>query len=332
MTKDRTGRSTVIRIWTIYTLIKNRLYPDCRKLAARLEVSPRTIERDIEQLRDQMQAPIEYDRLRRGYFFSKDFSMPMPRFSDGEIISLFLGQKLIAQMEGLAYRAELRSLREKLECLLGTEGKISGPDLEEFISFDIEPLRGEDWRVAEYLSGLRRAVMEHLKVKMFYQSVSANTESDRVVHPYHLRFHEGAWYLFGYCTLRNEIRTFAVDRIKSLVVLTDKFDYPVDFKIEDYLEGVWGIIRGKLIRVVIKFDQFQARWIRERPLREGEFLEETPDGGVIFRADVSGLTEIKQWALSFGGHAEVLEPEELRREVAEEVRKLGGIYFRNSNL
>ncbi len=326
MTKDRTGRSTVIRIWTIYTLIKNRLYPDCRKLAVRLEVSPRTIERDIEQLRDQMQAPIEYDRLRRGYFFSKDFSMPMPRFTEGEIISLFLGQKIIAQMEGLACRSEFRSLREKLECLLGTDGKLSGPELEEFISFDIEPLRGEDWRVAEYLSGLRRAVMERLKVKMFYQSVSANTESERIVHPYHLRFHEGAWYLIGFCTLRNEVRIFAVDRIKSMEILADKFDYPADFKIEDYLEGVWGIIRGKLIRVAIRFDKFQARWIRERPLREGESLEETVDGGVVFMAGVSGFTEIKQWILSFGDHAEVLEPEELRNEIWREVKRMREIY------
>ncbi|MGE5606410.1 MAG: helix-turn-helix transcriptional regulator [Bacteroidota bacterium] len=330
MTKDRTSRSTVVRIWTIYTLIKNRLYPDCRKLAARLEVSPRTIERDIEQLRDQMQAPIEYDRLRRGYCFSKDFSMPMPRFSEGEIISLFLGQKLIAQMEGLTYRAEIRSLREKLESMLGTEGKLSGPVLEEFISFDIGPIRGEDWRVAEYLSGLRRAAMEHLKVKMFYQSLSTETGLERVVHPYHLRFHEGAWYLIGFCSFRKEVRIFAVDRIKTMEILDENFEFPSDFKIEDYLGGVWGIMRGQPYLVAIRFDRFQARWIRERPLREGESLEETPDGGVIFRTEVSGLTEIKQWVLSFGSHAEVLEPEELRKEIRQEVERMREIYGQDS--
>ena len=330
LTKGRTNRNTVVRIWTIYTLIKNRQYPDCRKLAAKLEVSPRTIERDIEQLRDQMQAPIEYDRLRRGYYFTKDFSMPMPRLTEGEIISLFLGLKLMSQMEGLTYKTELGSLREKLECLLGSDGKFSGPELEEFISFDIEPLRGEDWRVAEYLSELRRAARECLMVKMCYRSMSREKQLERVVHPYHLRFREGAWYLFGFCSLRNEVRTFAVDRIGDLEVLDEKFEYPADFNLGKYLEGVWGIIRGEPYQVAIKLDPFQARWIRERPLRDGESLEELTDGGVVFKAEVSGLTEIKQWVLSFGGHAEVLEPEELRREIRQEVERIREIYGQES--
>lgn len=332
MTKDRTGRSVIVRIWTIYTLIKNKQYPDCRMLAAKLEVSPRTIERDIELLRDRMQAPLEYDRLRRGYYFTKDFYMPTPNLTEGETISLFLGLKLMSQVEGLIYKTELSSLREKLECLLGSGGKLSGPQLEEFISFDIEPLRGEDRLVAEHLSGLRRAARECLQVNMFYQSISTETSMKRVVHPYHLRFHDGAWYLIGFCSFRNEVRIFAVDRIRELEVLTEKFDYPADFNIEKYLEGVWGIMRGQPFQAVIRFDPFQARWIRERPLRDGESLEELPDGGVVFKAEVSGLTEIKQWALSFGGHAEVLEPEELREEIRQEVERMREIYGQDSTL
>ncbi|NLY76137.1 MAG: WYL domain-containing protein, partial [Firmicutes bacterium] len=123
---------------------------------------------------------------------------------------------------------------------------------------------------------------------------------------------------------------FAVDRIRELEVLAEKFDYPADFNIEKYLEGVWGIMRGEPYPAAIKFDRFQARWIRERPLREKESLEETPDGGVIFRTEVSGLTEIKQWALSFGGHAEVLEPEELREEIRREVERMREIYGQDS--
>lgn len=326
MTKDRASRSALVRIWTIYALIKNKQYPDCRKLAAKLEVSPRTIERDIELLRDQMQAPIEYDRLRRGYYFTKDFSMPMPRLTEGEIISLFLGLKLMSQVEGLIYKTELGSLREKLEFLLGSEGKLSGPQMEEFISFDIEPLRGEDRRVAEHLSELRRAARECLMVKMCYRSMSREKQLERVVHPYHLRFREGAWYLIGFCSLRNDVLIFAVDRIRNLEVLDKKFEYPADFNIEKYLEGVWGIMRGEPYQVAIRFDPFQARWIRERPLRDGESLEELPDGGVVFKAEVSGLTEIKQWALSFGSHSEVLEPEELREEIRREIEGMREIY------
>ena len=149
---------------------------------------------------------------------------------------------------------------------------------------------------------------------------------ERVVHPYHLRFREGAWYLIGFCSLRNDVLIFAVDRIRNLEVLYKKFEYPADFNIEKYLEGVWGIMRGEPYQVAIRFDPFQARWIRERPLRDGESLEELPDGGVVFKAEVSGLTEIKQWALSFGSHSEVLEPEELREEIRREIEGMREIY------
>jgi hypothetical protein len=71
LTKAWTSRNTWIGM--LFTLIKNRQYPDCRNHVAILEVSPRTIERDIEQLCDQMQAPIEDDRLGRGYYFTEDF-------------------------------------------------------------------------------------------------------------------------------------------------------------------------------------------------------------------------------------------------------------------
>jgi predicted DNA-binding transcriptional regulator YafY len=327
MAKDlRNNRNTIIRIWEIHKQIKNGYYPSVRDLAQNLEVNQRTIERDIEQLRDRMSAPIEYDRIRKGYYYTNDFTLPPFQFTEGEMVCLFLGQKLLTQLEGTAYRSDLQMLFDKLQCLLTADSRFSNSMVEDIISFNISPLRGEDWRVAQNFSLLRKAANLKNQVKIEYHSMNSGETAARVIFPYHLRYHQGAWYVIAYCTVRSEPRIFALDRINSIEVLTEKFNYPADFNIDKYLENVWGIIRGTQYQVVIEFDQFQAKWIKERPLKAGEKIRESEDGGVIFTCEVSGLTEIKQWALSFGSHAKVLSPPELITELEQEIKKLGEIY------
>lgn len=326
MGKFRTKRSTMVRIWQIYNLIKNMNYPDAQRLANHLEVSRRTVERDLEQLRDQMHAPIVFDRLHRGYFFDGDYSLPPIRFTDGEIISMIIGQKLLARMEGTETGTIFGDLRTKLECLLGEENSFSNRELEEVISFGIEPLRGEDRQVAYNLTELQKALSQHHEVEMLYNSLSAGEKKKRVVRPYHLRFFNGVWYLIGYCLLHREVRIFAINRIENLRATETTFDYPEDFNIDEYLEGAWGIMRGRRYQVKIRFDSYQARWIRERSLRDGERMEELKDGSIIFETIASGLTEITQWVLGFGSHAEVLEPAELRETIEKEILQMKDVY------
>lgn len=112
-----------------------------------------------------------------------------------------------------------------------------------------------------------------------------------------------------------------------MVRLTDElFQIPKDFKIEDYLKHSWGIERGEPVTVKIRFDNYQARWIRERIWHPSQRLRDLEDGGLIFEAEVAGLREIKQWVLGFGPHAEVLEPLELKEQIRQEIRRMREIY------
>lgn len=322
----RNNRNTMIRLWGIHNQIKHGFYPSAKSLSQKLEVNQRTIERDIQQLRDWLSAPIEYDRVCKGYYYTEEFNLPPFQFTEGEMVCLFLGQKLLSQMEGTVYQSDLRMLFDKVQCLLNTDSKLSYKMLEEIISFNIAPLRGEDWQVAQNFSSLQTAVNSQNKVRIAYHSMNNSEIADRVIYPYHIRYHQSAWYVIAYCTMRSEIRIFALDRISALEILEEKFILPLDFNIEKYLENVWGIMRGEQYQVKIEFDAFQAKWIRERPLKEGEEIREAEGGGLIFTCNVSGLTEITQWVMSFGSHAKVLEPEELRNEIKEEIKKLKEIY------
>jgi predicted DNA-binding transcriptional regulator YafY len=126
---------------------------------------------------------------------------------------------------------------------------------------------------------------------------------------------EGAWYLVGYSHERGGRRTFRLDRVEDLLVTTRNFDRPARSQLRD---------RGdeeRTLAVVVRLDPEVARWAREtRPYYWTEAAE-GPDGlRVTLR--VRHLDEIMPWVLSWGRHAQVLEPDALRRQVAEEAGRM----------
>ena len=105
------------------------------------------------------------------------------------------------------------------------------------------------------------------RVEMEYYTPSRDEVTVRRVDPYHLRHFEGAWYLAGFCHRRREVRTFALDRIRRLEVLAETFPRPSpqEFSPETYFGESWRLERGAgRQRVVVRFDPYQARWLRGR--------------------------------------------------------------------
>lgn len=165
------------------------------------------------------------------------------------------------------------------------------------------------------------------QVKILYYSASSGESSRRVVDPYHLHNIRGDWYLIAFCHNRKEVRDFLVGRIKELKVLPSEFVMRHDFSLDDYLKKGFLAERGvEATEVVIKFDEYQARWIRERQWHPSQQIQELPSGELILRLKVGGLQEVKRWIMGYGPHAEVLQPESLRAQFKDEAEKMKKIY------
>jgi predicted DNA-binding transcriptional regulator YafY len=121
---------------------------------------------------------------------------------------------------------------------------------------------------------------------------------------------------------------FAVERIREISRLKDEsFDYPSDYSPQELCRGSFGIFVGEEVDVVIRFSPTVPReYIVTRRWHKSQTVEETDDGSLILRMRVSGLPELAPWVLSFGGSAEVLEPESLRNEVVQEAQRLMDVY------
>ena len=320
MARTRGSRPIFWRIVEIHRLIDSGACPSIAYLSERLEVSPRTVQRDIEYLKDLLCAPAIYDRRKSGYRYDGPFTLSQMNLTTGELTVLLAGQRILADLAGTPLADDAHQVMQKLPELLRDEVSV---DLDRFnrnISFGLPRVRGDEEALERHFDLLSAAVTQCRTVRMGYYAPSTDEVTCRDVDPYHLRLEAGAWYLIGLCHLRRELRIFAVDRLKELALTDRTFVKDAGFSAHDYFGHSWGIEHGKEYTVKVAFDREQARWVRERVWIEGQRITDTPDGGIILEVRVSGLFSIMRWILGFGEHALVLEPVELKRAIEEAAR------------
>jgi len=151
-------------------------------------------------------------------------------------------------------------------------------------------------------------------------------ESKRRVDPYRILFFNGTFYIIGYCHLRKDIRTFALDRIRMLRVTEDNFKVPDDFSLENYMGAAFGVVLGKAENIRIRFAPEVAGYIKEKTWHESQEIRQQKDGSIIFAAQIAVTEELVSWVLGWGSKAEVITPQALKSAVHDEVLAMLGPY------
>jgi predicted DNA-binding transcriptional regulator YafY len=319
-------RSSLERLVAIHTAISSGRWTTASAIAADLGVSQRTIERDIEFLRDRMRAPIRFDKRARKYYYEHPFMFPTLTFTEGEMIVFFLGEMLLNQWVGSPYETYIRSAMDKIKLAMSAEVRLSPDELQKLVSFRAPCPRGDQALVASHYSAIFRAIEQHRVIRIRYTALSSCETTEREVDPYHLTVREGACYLIAYCHLRRSYRVFALDRMEFITVTGETFIPDASFDADSFLSSSWGLEKGDVYEVVVRFDSQQSRYIRERTWHSTQRIVELQDGGLEFHVAIEGLGEIKRWVMQFGSHAEVLKPPELREAVSKEVAAMWDAY------
>ncbi len=319
------SRPPIRRFATIDNLIRAGKYPNARILSERMEVSERTILRDIEYMRDQLDAPIEYDYDRKGFYYSKSgFSLPSIRITEGELIALFLAEKVLKQYKGTPYEKELRSAYEKITTNLPEEISIDVQELDRMFSFRTTQTSRFEMETFRKLS---EAVLKRKQIKMVYHSFSSDEVSEREVNPYYVGNIKRNWYLFEHCYLRKEVRMFTPGRIKKLEFTGKKVKIPSSFSSKGYLQSSFNVMKGKgKYKIKLKFDKSVANYICECVWHSSQKIQEHRDGSCTLALQLNSLYEIEHWILGWGPAVKVLSPAELVRRVSSKLRSAARAY------
>ena len=322
---EQFSRPPLARMMQLHAQLQARKFPNCRKLADELEVSAKTIQRDIEFMRDRLGLPIEYDQLHFGFVYTEPVtSFPSIQVSEGEIVALFVAQKALQQYRGTPFEAPLRAAFRKIEHGLKDRVTFSWSDLDAAISFRSAGQSMADLEVFELLS---HAVLNSAEVEFRYRKLRSSTAETRRVRPYHLGCVDNQWYLFGFDLDRQQLRTFALPRVRDPRRTGVRFRRPANFSIGKFLDSSFGVFQGTGRTVVrVRFQPFAAQLVRERMWHHSQQIKELRDGGLELQLQLGSLEEIERWILSWGDQAEVLEPAKLRQRLAEVGRKFVAEY------
>lgn len=300
-------------------------FPNCSALARELEVATKTVQRDLDFMRDRLGLPIEYDPERFGYRYTKPVgSFPMVHMSEGELVALFVAQKAMADYHGTPFQKPLEAAFRKLTEALTDRLSFTWTDLDAAISFRSIGASVEDLELFDHLS---EAVMKSREVKFEYRKLKGRDWEPRKVRPYHLGCVEHQWYLFGFDLDRQDLRTFALPRIRKVFVTSERFTRPADFSLAKHLGGSFGVFSGKgKHEVKVRFDAFASRLVRERQWHPSQKIRELAEGKVELTLSLSSLEEVERWVLSWGAHATVLAPPALRKVVRSSLLKASAFY------
>lgn len=292
-------------------------YPNAGTIARIFEVSRRTLQRDIEFLKDRLGAPLVFDEKRQGYAYSDpNFRLPTVPMSEGEMLALALAERVLRQYRGTPYAPDLARAFKKITDSLSDRITVDLGQLADSFTFRTiapEPLDPGVFR------DFAAAVRDRRRLVLRYWTASRDEETRREVDPYHLACVDGHWYFVAFCHLRGDVRMFSPSRVRSLETTGTTFDVPEGFRIDEYLSRSFGVLRGgegETHGVRLRFTGEAARYVAERTWHPSQVLERTCDGVVVVGFELGHLREVERWALSWGADCEVLEPAELRDRVA----------------
>jgi len=320
------SRPPIVRMQYIDQQLRDNHYPNCSGVARHFEVSSKSIQRDVDYMRDLLHAPIGYNQKKRGYYYEKPgwSFLPSTTLELKEAEALMATKKVLAQYKGSPYYEEVSRALDKVRQYLPESS--AATQFQAIYSFEkpshlaVEP---------KMFATIEDAIRCKLKITITYRAAWNQEVSERILHPYmfHYSQQRDTWYVIGHCELRNSIRTFALSRIRTLSLSTMHFTIPDSFSIDTYMDKTFDQIHENEIKnVSIRFTPYQSQWIREHQWHPTQEIVEQSDGSLILNMKVGALEAVKRWVMRHGCEAEALQPLELREMLQHELLNTINMY------
>ncbi len=317
------------RFYRIDQLLQSRRAVPLRLLMEELGVSRATVVRDLEYLRDRLNAPIRWDRAQRGYRYAEPapgaprFALPGLWFNASEVHALLTMDHLLSNLQPGLLGPHIEPLRTRIRLLLD-----SGDHSVDEVSRRIRVLHMAARPVdAERFQLIANGVLGRHRLRIEHYNRKTDATTRREVSPQRLVHYRDNWYLDAWCHLRKELRSFGVDVIRACEPLRRKARDVSERVLDRELGAGYGIFAGSRTRTaVLRFSPARARWVaRERwhPEQRGRYDAE---GRYELRIPYADDTELVLDILRYGPDVEVLSPAELRNRVRECIREASALY------
>ena len=290
-------KTALPRIYRIEKEIASGKFPNSDGLARQLETSISTISRDIEFMKDQLGAPIEYDALNRGYYFTKKtFRLPASFTSAEDLLALCMARNIFSLYKDTPLYDASRQLLESITTPITADG--NNDWLENRIT--VPPIAS-----AKVKSDIWEIIIAGLKgnriITFDYKRTWDDEYKKRKVHPYQLLFDSGVWYLYGFAEERKAARIFSLSKIKNAQLTKELFTLPKNYKYTDFSgDSYFGVFIGqKKQRFVVDFYEDSISFAQERQWAADQKITEKDDC-ITIEFTSTQYAKVLRWVLSCG--------------------------------
>ncbi len=319
------------RFYKIDQLINERKLVPFKDLQDELEVSRATLKRDLEYMRNRLNAPIIWDRDAGGYRFDKispsvggQYELPGLWFNSTEVHALLTMQHLLANVDpGGILTPHIQPLMARLNALLGAADNTA----EEIRKRILIVGQGKRHMKIEHFERVGSALLRRKRMVISYFARGKGETTEREVSPQRLVHYRENWYLDAWCHLRDGLRNFAVDSITRVEVLEKKAKDVSRTSMDQELGPGYGIFTGQHVQTAkLRFTPERARWVAHEQWHPKQKGTLEADGSYTLELPYADDRELLMDILKFGAEVEVLSPASLKKRAKEEIGRMAGQY------
>lgn len=317
------------RFYKIDQMLHERRVVPLAVFLEELGVSRATFKRDMEYLRERLNAPIVWDREAGGYRFKSvtangpAYELPGLWFSAGELYALLAAQKLLSDIEPGILASHVAPLQARLAALLEASGHAASEITRRVRLLSMAKRKVEP----RFFTDITLALLERKCIEIDAWNRARDEVNTRIVSPQRLVHYRDNWYLDAYCHWRKALRSFALDTVRRVKALPQRSRDIADKALDAHYASAYGIFSGRPRgRAVLRFSPERARWVGNEtwhPEQKGEWL---PDGSYRLTVPYADERELVMDILRHGRHVVVEAPASLKQQVAEEVAALHALY------
>ena len=318
------------RIYRLHGLLTNRRTPiPLTEIMDKLECSKATATRCIEELRNYLNAPLDYDRKLNGYFYNqqnaeKPYELPGLWFSAEELNGLLICQQILQNISPGILSQQITRLQQRIDDLFKIQHHPPANISQKIKLLSIGRRLKDDAQFKKTAT----ALFNGKQINIHYNGRGKNaTQTERTISPQQLIYYRDNWYIAAFCHHRNELRIFAIDNISSSKILEQTAEQIDAKQLEQFLTSSYGIFSGTAQHIaVLEFSKSRAKWVADEswhPNQQGKWLD---NGHYQLSIPFNDSRELIMDILKHGAEVEVKSPQFLLDSIGEQIEAMQKIY------
>lgn len=280
-----------------------------------------TIEKDMFAMKMEHDAPIKYSKRFGGYYYSDEtYSLDEIPLNEEDIAAIRFATNTLSQFKDVGIFKQFGFAIDKIVDRITISNDLNDDSIESYVEFETPIVSGGN----EYLTPLLEAIKSSKVVYFDYASFQSQVKKARKAIPLLLKEYRNRWYVLTYDIVKENIITYALDRLENLVVTEEVMTSPIPFNPKQFFEFAIGITasQGKPEKVIFKADNVAAKYIASQPFHASQKVVKEGKNKTTFELTVFISEELIRTIMSYAGEIQVIEPPLLRDHIIQRVRKM----------